>query len=129
LPFCHQCGYNLQLGIEKFCPNCGFNLNNSGQTSENTKSIDIANNKGDVFGTGFAGSGNIIGKGIKYAVNGNVIHIHVTGNISNEQIENLQKIISLSAQIEQQSLDKTTTKSKDLDAKVCIVSLLVLNSC
>ena len=61
LPFCHQCGYNLQLGIEKFCPNCGYNLHN-GQAGGNVNSLNITDTKGDVLGAGFVCDKNIIAK-------------------------------------------------------------------
>jgi hypothetical protein len=78
LPFCHQCGHNLDLGIKKFCPNCGYNLN-KGQTGMH--SFDFSNNQGDVFGAGFTGNGNLMGKEIGYTVIRNVINFHVSGNV------------------------------------------------
>jgi tetratricopeptide (TPR) repeat protein len=112
LPFCHQCGHNLELGIEKFCPNCGFNLQD-GQVVGNTKSFEITKTKGDVFGTGFTGSGILAGKEIGYTVNGNVMNFHVSGNISKEVIDNLQKIISSPARVEPQSMDKNSIQPNE----------------
>ena len=118
MPFCHQCRYNLQLGIEKFCPSCGFNLKSS-QISGNAKSIGITNTKGDVIGTDFKGSGIIAGKEIDYRVQGNVINLNINaGILSQEVIDNLQKVISLSAQIELPLFDKNIIQSgKDLRIK------------
>ena len=68
MTFCHQCGYQLKLGIEKFCPNCGQNLTKQESGIEDTtasnKSVGIPGTQGDVFGFGFSGSANIIGKDI-----------------------------------------------------------------
>ena len=86
---------------------------------ENTKYVDIANNQGDVIGTDFKGSGIIAGKEIDYRVQGNVINLNINASgLSQEVIDNLQKIISIPAQIEPQSIDKTFQSNKDLDAKV-----------
>src|SRR5690348_4680605 len=103
MPFCHQCGFNLTLGIEKFCPNCRFKLQKNGQNGGNDDGINITDNKGDVIGTGFTGSGNFIGKEIGYTVNGTVINLHVTGNVSKEDMDNWQKIISMSTQLQKPS--------------------------
>ena len=91
LPFCHQCGYNLQLEIEKFCPKCGFNLHN-GRTGKNDKSINIAHTSGDIFfGTGFKGNKNIIAKDTK----GNIF-----SNINSISTDHLKSIISSSTTLD-----------------------------
>ena len=91
LPFCHQCGYNLQLEIEKFCPKCGFNLHN-GRTGKNDKSINIAHTSGDIFfGTGFKGNKNIIVKDTK----GNIF-----SNINSISTDRLKSIISSSTTLD-----------------------------
>jgi hypothetical protein len=65
--FCHNCGYRLPLVDERFCPNCGTDFQQnvveaeSGKDGKNS-SIGIHETKGDVFGAGLSGSGNIIGK-------------------------------------------------------------------
>jgi hypothetical protein len=64
LPFCHQCRYELKLGIEKFCPKCGHSLNN-GHEGPRLTSVNVTDTKCDVFGTGFIGDKNIIAKDIK----------------------------------------------------------------
>jgi tetratricopeptide (TPR) repeat protein len=107
--YCHACGCKLPFGIEKFCPNCGQNLV---QEKEEVNGIDITDTKGDVIGVGITGTGNIIGKEIDYTVKGNVIHLNISGgNISNEIIDSLQKIINMPTQIDQKSL----TKDKEYD--------------
>ena len=58
-------------------------------------SIGVTNTKGDVFGAGFTGSGNITGKEVDYTVNGTVINLHITGNVSKEVLDNLQKIMAV----------------------------------
>jgi hypothetical protein len=61
--FCPNYGYQLSsASVEKFCPRCGQNLN--GVTSSRKDSFSISGVKGDVFGAGFTGSDNIIGKNI-----------------------------------------------------------------
>jgi rubrerythrin len=59
--FCYNCGHQLNSSTEKFCPNCGQNLSDK---ADNKNSFNISDTKGDVFGVGFSGSGNIIGKNI-----------------------------------------------------------------
>ena len=101
--YCHQCGKPLTLGIEKYCPFCGANLQQKeGQplVERDTQSTNITDTKGDVFGAGVSGTGHIIGKEIGYTVQGNVIHLNISGNISREVVENLQKIITVSTQID-----------------------------
>jgi len=90
--FCHECGYHLPVGTEKFCPDCGQNLGEKGAAgTRDITSVGINDTKGDVFGAGITGSGNIIGKEVEYTVNGNVYNLKVD-NLSNEVLEGLQKI-------------------------------------
>jgi tetratricopeptide (TPR) repeat protein len=117
LKYCHQCGYKLSLGIEKFCPNCGKNLTQ--EKKEGTNEIGITNTRGDVIGAGVEGTGHFIGKEIGYTVNRNVIHLNISsGNISKEVIYNLQKIMSAPTQIEHKSLIKDTESDKDIKNKI-----------
>ena len=67
MPFCHQCGYNLAKGIERFCPNCGYNFNR--HSEENSKSIDIIDNVRDIIGVGIDGDGNIFWKNVSIVIN------------------------------------------------------------
>jgi hypothetical protein len=65
MKYCSVCGYGLNKGTELFCPNCGSDLRqNKGMLDKTEGSISISGIHGDVFGTGFSGSGNIIGKNI-----------------------------------------------------------------
>ena len=64
MAFCFNCGYQLSSTFEeKFCPSCGQDLSDRA-TSSRRDSINISGNPGDVFGVGFSGSGNVIGKNI-----------------------------------------------------------------
>src|SRR5918996_3954107 len=101
MKFCHNCGYHLTLGTEKFCPECGINLksdvaiNNedSGSTGSNslTTSSSINGTSGDVIGSAISGTGNIIGKEVAYSVSGNVINLHIE-SISAETLQELKSI-------------------------------------
>jgi hypothetical protein len=71
--FCHQCGYQLNLGIEKFCPKCGTNLQAVSLDTRSSVSTDISNALGDVLGTGVSGNKNIIGKEFAYTREGHAI--------------------------------------------------------
>lgn len=69
MPFCYQCGAPFTFGSEKFCTNCGNNLQHEhhkiAEESYKDKDIDIANTKGDIFGTGFAGNNILLLKTLK----------------------------------------------------------------
>jgi hypothetical protein len=67
MTFCHDCGYNLSLGDEKFCSHCGTKLQDEVKTVEvkNEKEIIIERNKGDNFGIGFHGNNNNVEKNVK----------------------------------------------------------------
>jgi zinc-ribbon domain len=74
MKYCSNCGQQLSIETEKFCPNCGHNLKD-GETREGgmednrrnpSSSIRIENTGGDVTGVGVSGTGNIVGKNIKY---------------------------------------------------------------
>ncbi len=62
--YCHQCGSKLILESAKFCPNCGFNFDGKMTTTDtnnladNTGSIHIHNNNGEIWGVGVTGSNN-----------------------------------------------------------------------
>ncbi len=66
MKYCHECGYKLTLGTEKFCPNCGVKLN--GERHDETK-IGITNTQGDIIGVGVDGDGNIITKEFSVVIN------------------------------------------------------------
>src|SRR5215211_6529907 len=118
--YCHNCGYKLTLGTEKFCPNCGQNLNQ--QRSDYDNKVSVHDTRGDVIGTGVSGSGHIIGKEIGYTVQGNVINLQISGGVSNEALQTLQKIIAVPTQIDQAVLKpksvSSTTKKEDIENKI-----------
>ena len=60
---------------------------------------NISGTSGDVFGSGFSGSGNIVGKEVGYTVNGNVINLHVE-SLSAETLEVFKRAVSTSTQID-----------------------------
>jgi hypothetical protein len=51
--YCHECGYKLSLGTEKFCPKCGKYIIQ--RKKEEANGISISATKGDVIGTGVKG--------------------------------------------------------------------------
>ena len=118
MPFCYQCGKKFTLGDENFCSNCGYNLQN-GRANRNIKSFEITKTKGDVIGPGISGSGNLAGKEIEYVVQGNVINISIGGgSLSQEVLSDLQKVLSLSTQVEPPLLEKNIIESdKDFKTK------------
>jgi tetratricopeptide (TPR) repeat protein len=110
--YCPECGHKLASGMEKFCPECGQKLAPSGGA------INVDNISGDVFGTGFTGSGNIIGKEIAYTVIGNVLNLHISDNVSREVLVTLQRMIAVPSQVEQHYiLNKMSTK-EDIKTKL-----------
>jgi tetratricopeptide (TPR) repeat protein len=116
--FCHQCGYQLNLGIEKFCPKCGTNLQGLSANTKSATSANISNTSGDVLGTGLTGSGNIIGKEVGYTVQGNVLNIQniqISSNESRDIIDTLQRMMTVPTQVEQAS---GTITDKLLKAKL-----------
>jgi tetratricopeptide (TPR) repeat protein len=115
LKYCHACGCKLSLGTEKFCPECEQNLI---QKKEEVNGIDITDTRGDVIGVGIEGTGNIIGKNIDYIVHGNVIHLNISGNVSKEVIDSLQKIINTPTQIDQTILTKDREYDKNIKDKI-----------
>ena len=110
MKYCHSCGCKLSSDTEKFCPECGQNL-----TQEKTEAngIDITDTKGDVIGVGIKGTGHFIGKEIGYTVQGNVIQLNISSNISKEVIDSLQNIINMPTQIDQKSLTQNIEYDKD----------------
>src|SRR5690242_16328261 len=87
---CHQCGYHLTLGTEKFCPNCGTDLQQKTSpfgiqdSRGDVFDFDIRHTVGDVFGTGVSGSRNIIAKDTK----GHIFYFNIYGT-SSEQLKNI----------------------------------------
>jgi hypothetical protein len=71
---------------------------------------------GDAFGAGVSGTGHIIGKEVGYTVQGNIIHLNIGGNISREVMDNLQKIITVTTQIDQTVLTKDITSTTKEEA-------------
>jgi tetratricopeptide (TPR) repeat protein len=96
--YCHNCGYKLTLETEKFCPNCGQNLTQ--KSSDYDNKVSITDTGGDVYGTDVSGTGNIIGKEVGYTVQGNVINLQISGRVSNEVLQSLQKMIAVPTQVE-----------------------------
>ena len=96
--YCHNCGYKLTLGTEKFCPDCGQDLTQ--QRSGYDKKVSIHDTTGDIIGTDVTGSGNFIGKEIGYTVQGNVINLHISGGVSNEVLQTLQKMTTVPTQLD-----------------------------
>jgi hypothetical protein len=91
MKFCSECGQQLNTGTENFCPNCGQDLKKGGvraggeatlEPEENRSGINISGTQGDVIGTGFSGSGNIIGK--------NIVVGSGTINVSQQELEKIQ---------------------------------------
>ena len=76
MKYCHNCGYKLTSGTEKFCPNCRQNLTQL--ISEYDKKVSIHDTGRDVIGTNVSGSGNFIGREIGYTVQGNVLKVMST---------------------------------------------------
>ena len=79
---------------------------------KDSESISVADTKGDVFGVGSSGSGNIFGKEVGYTVQGNVFNIQVTSALSSKEVkEDLREIISFQTQL------PSTVTSKDQNKK------------
>jgi hypothetical protein len=106
--YCHNCGFKLTLGSEKFCPECGEELGQSatsGKYDNKKSSIGITDTKGELFGVGVSGTGHIIGKEVGYTVQGNVYHLHFGDNVSKEIITGtIQEIKNVPTQIDQSIL-------------------------
>ena len=136
MKFCHNCGYHLTLGTEKFCPECGINLksdvaiNNEGSGSSTgsnslTTVTNINGTSGDVIGSAISGTGNIIGKEVAYSVQGSVINLQLS-SISAEILQELKNIVSKPVQLETKDfqLEQThkispeLTEAKANEAKV-----------
>ncbi len=73
LTFCHQCGHNLPLGVEKFCPGCGFNLNEYEDNRNKDSSIQISNKSGNIIGGVVSGKNNKFSQNIGNTVNKSVV--------------------------------------------------------
>jgi tetratricopeptide (TPR) repeat protein len=115
MTFCHQCGFQLTLGTERFCPDCGIDLRQKaavvGGEDDNTNHlIKINDTKRDVFGIGGSGFGNITGKEIAYNIQGNVIYLI---NPSKEAIEGLKNIIEVPTKLNTNLDYKNTAEVKE----------------
>jgi tetratricopeptide (TPR) repeat protein len=113
--YCPECGHQLDRGTEKFCPECGEELGQaatSGRYDKKKSSIGITDTKGDVFGAGVGGTGHFIGKELAYTVQGNMINLQISGGVSNEVLQTLQKMISIPTQ-----LDPTISPGREHDNK------------
>ena len=111
MKFCHECGYELFLGTEKFCPECGSKLNqNHDKTKNDNKdySTSVSNTDGNVIGTGFSGSGNITGEEIGYTIQGNQFIFNISGNVPNQVLEQIQRVITMPIQVTPSSLNAGT---------------------
>jgi tetratricopeptide (TPR) repeat protein len=114
--YCHNCGYKLTLGTEKFCPDCGQNFIQ--HRSNYDKKVSITDTGGDIIGTDVSGTGHIIGKEIGYTVQGNVINLQIGGGVSNEVLQSLQKLMTIPNQVESTiSLGGREYDDKDLKEK------------
>jgi tetratricopeptide (TPR) repeat protein len=118
--YCPECGYNLDKGTEKYCPNCGEKLGQMVPSDvardDKNSSNDINETKGDIIGTGFSGSGNIVGKEVAYCIQGNVLNFNISGesSISKEFIEQLQKMVTVSTQLESPTSSGQSTRQDNL---------------
>jgi tetratricopeptide (TPR) repeat protein len=118
--YCPECGYNLDKGTEKYCPNCGEKLGQmvpSGVARDDKNSSNGINaTKGDIIGTGFSGSGNIVGKEVAYSIQGNVLNFNISGesSISKEFIEQLQKMVDVPTQLESPTSSGQSTRQDNL---------------
>ena len=106
--YCPNCAYKL-TGTEKFCPECSYKL-----VPREERAINIGNTSGDVIAAGASGSGNIIGKEVGYTIQGNVLNLQITGNVSTEVLDTLQRMMSISTRVEQACIiTKDTFSTKE----------------
>jgi hypothetical protein len=70
-----------------------------------------------VFGAGLSGSGYITGKDISYVVQGNVLNFQISGNVSREMLDTLQRMMAVPIQLEQVSIISKGTVSAKEDIK------------
>jgi tetratricopeptide (TPR) repeat protein len=113
---CPECGCKLTSGKEKFCPECGHKLAPNGEG----RAINMDSTSGDVVGTGFTGTGHITGKEVGYTVQGNVINLQISGDVSREVLDTLQRMTAVPSQLEQVSTvskDKISAK-EDIKTKL-----------
>jgi hypothetical protein len=94
---CHKCGYNIS--IEKFCPQCGIKLKQN-EVKNDGNNVDIPDNKGDLIVTGIKCGINIVDKKIDYRLEGSAIHLQFLGDTSNHDLRILQKLRSISIQLD-----------------------------
>ena len=97
MKYCPYCGSRLSMETAGFCSECGKSLQvSASHTSDNT-SVSVANTKGEVFGTGISGNGNIFGKEVSYTVNGSVF---ILNSMTDELMEKLTRIKTIQTQVE-----------------------------
>ena len=101
MKYCHQCGYSLTLGIEKFCPNCGIGVQQNevlatGGEEDKNRTIEIRF-KGDVLAAGINGTENIIGN--NFILQESVLIINTGDSISKEAMEQFKNLVTSSMQI------------------------------
>jgi tetratricopeptide (TPR) repeat protein len=94
---CQKCGYSLS--IEKFCPQCGIKLEQN-KVKNDRNNITISDNSSDLIDTRIKSGENNIDKKIDYRVEGDAIHLQVLDDRSNPVLKELQKLMSISIQLE-----------------------------
>ena len=119
MKYCHQCGHNLTLGIEKFCPSCGTGfqqdavLEIDGKHDKNI-SVNIQDTKGDQIGIGVSGTRNIIGK--DFIVQNFILNY--SGSNPNEVKEIINNISTVSTQLVSNISQGTTTATATEDIRI-----------
>jgi hypothetical protein len=110
--YCPECAYNLDKGTEKL----GQMVPSGVARDDKNSSNGINETKGDIIGTGFSGSGNIVGKGVVYSIQGNVLNFNISGesSISKEFIEQLQKMVDVPTQLESPTSSGQSTRQDNL---------------
>ena len=89
----------FSLSTEKFCPQCGIMLKQN-EVKNDGNNVDLPDNTSDLLVTGIKSGENILDKKIDYRVEGHAIHLQVLGDTSNHALKKLQKLISISIQLE-----------------------------
>ncbi len=117
--YCHDCGYSLTLGTETYCKGCGVKLSTipKEQKESISNSSNITNTSRDIIDTGFTGIGHITGKEIGYRLQGDVIYLQFSGDVSDQVLEKLQQLLFIPTQLEHQSIG-ISINTEDLQAKV-----------
>jgi len=113
MKYCPECGSQFATGSEKFCPNCGYNVNKGvaiPSEESNKNSIHIEGTRGDVFGVGVSGSGNIVGKDI-------TVNQTTYNNLELEFRDSLQDFLGLiNKHSEQLSEEQSKSLKESIDA-------------